>query len=72
MSVRKLKSSSPSVVAGKIESNGCGIAGHSSRRSNEAFALVLLAFALGWAVSYEIVTLIDTMAHHPTPSPTRA
>src|ERR1700687_2609436 len=34
MPARKLKSNTPSVVAGKIGSNGCGIAGHSSRRSN--------------------------------------
>src|SRR5882724_3251846 len=36
MPARKLKSNTPSVVAGKIGSNDCGIAGHSSRRSNEA------------------------------------
>ena len=33
------KPPTPSVVAGKIGSNGCGIAGHSSRRSNEAISL---------------------------------
>jgi len=34
MPARKLKSNMSSVVAGKIGSSGCGIAGHSSRRSN--------------------------------------
>jgi hypothetical protein len=41
MPARKLKSNTPSVVAEKIGSNGCGIAGHSSGRSNEAPVFIL-------------------------------